>query len=54
MKGTKEIGEMIKEMEKVDFLNEWIGVQIYANGDKYEGEWLNNLKEGNGTSIKNW
>ena len=29
----------------------FLGLYIYANGDQYEGEYENNLKEGSGVYI---
>jgi hypothetical protein len=42
-----EIGAMIKEMEKV-IKHLLLGVQEYADGAKYDGNWINNKKDGEG------
>jgi len=43
-----ELGKMIKEVVKVKVLYEVIGIQVYPNGDKYIGEWVNNQRNGRG------
>lgn len=47
-KNTKETSKMIRRMAKVQRLTNPIGIHYYPNGDKYDGEWKNNNKEGQG------
>ena len=43
----RAIGKMIRRMEMVKQII-IIGIMNYANGDRYNGEWKEDLKEGNG------
>jgi hypothetical protein len=45
---TLELGRMIREVVKVETLDELIGTQVYPNGDKYIGEWAYNQRNGKG------
>jgi len=45
----KENLRMIREKAMVCVCNKEIGVCKYANGDKYEGEWKNDMRDGKGT-----
>lgn len=47
---TKGNGRMTREMELVKNKN-IIGKQEYANGDKYEGEWKDDKRNGNGKCL---
>lgn len=41
------IGRRIRRREKVR-LSLIVGTQYYANGDKYEGDWSNDMRNGEG------
>ena len=41
-----DIGKIIKKKEKVFIYSNNLGILKYANGDKYEGEWLNDKMNG--------
>ena len=43
-----EDGILIKKKEEVKFEKKSVGTMIYSNGDKYEGEWKNDTKDGKG------
>lgn len=45
------IGRMIKRMERVIIYNIIIGTQYYANGDRYEGEWRDDERNGKGNIV---
>ena len=46
-KVIKECGLEIRKKEKVNLLDN-IGAYTYANGDKYDGEWIDDCKNGQG------
>lgn len=48
---TWVIGLMIRRMDKVLIMIKPLGAQNYNNGDKYEGQWKNNVKSGEGTCL---
>ena len=43
----KDIGLKINELVKVN-KSEILGDFYYSNGDKYEGDWVNGIREGRG------
>ena len=43
-----EIGWMMNGMGKVRIEREVLGTSEYSNGDKYEGEWRGDKKNGRG------
>lgn len=43
-----EIGQVIKRQDLVELMNKGVGIYEYPNGDRYEGEWNDDNKEGTG------
>jgi len=46
-----ENGKMIWGMGKVTNLNKSIGTQYYNNGDRYNGQWKDDMRVGKGKST---
>lgn len=44
-------GRIIIGMEKAIYFFDIIGVFQYADGEKYDGDWLDNKKSGKGNSL---
>lgn len=42
---------MRRKMEKVLFIKKLLGKFMYYNGDEYNGDWKNDLKDGNGIFL---
>ena len=47
------IGKMMQRMERVFLNKNTIGIMEYPNGDKYEGDFANDQKNGQGKYHKN-
>jgi len=47
----REIGLKIRGMEEVISLLRSLGVFNYANGDKYDGEWTDDIKRPTGKFL---
>ena len=48
----KAHGALAKRMVMVNCLSKCIGIYYYPNGDRYDGEWKNDEKDGKGKTIK--
>jgi len=44
----KENGKTVREMDKVYVYRRLIGVFYYADGQRYDGHWVNDNREGEG------
>jgi len=44
----KENGRKMKKVVKVFYLSKEIGVMVYNNGERFEGEWQDDKRNGEG------
>lgn len=48
---AKDVQSNLPSCKNQSYKDNCVGVRIYNNGDKYEGEWIDNKKEGKGIGI---